>query len=341
LGIEIESNPLPPWVPMKRFVVQIVKFLAFLLAPVLVVVLGNFVIVNQNSFWKLPNNEEAVVLGHSHPECAFNDSLIPNLINLSLSAETYFYTYIKLKKLIESNDQLKTVFIEFGTNNVQKTMDTWTWGDKYISYNLPKYFSIIDRPEMKLLSGKNLKPVLSTPPQSYAREIGFNYYNLILQDNSVISNKRRYGGYLHLTQMKTDTLIKLRQSRSQRNNNRVLQVSETNMRYLKKILTLCEDNGIKVFLVRSPVHSMYTKPEAEELFNEVLVNQFPNAVLLDFKEFPLANNQFADFGHLNYKGAEIFSRWFAALISKDLLKQEDKQALINKEIKSFAQSQPQ
>ena len=323
---------------MKRFLIKLSFFSLSLIIPILLVVLGELIIKNCEKFWKIPDDKDCIVLGHSHPECAFNDSLIQNLINLSLSGEAYLYTYTKLKKLIESNKQLKTVFIEFGTNNFHESMDLWTWDNEHLNYNLPKYFAIIDKTEIRLLRNNNSKLFFSVTPRNYIKEIGYSYYNLLFNGNRVISNKRRYGGYLYLIRNKIDSLVNIDQEiiTNKNSNDIPIKTSNTNILYLNKILELCKQNKITAYLIRTPVHKMYSNQQEEEIYKCILNNEFSNSTFLDFKAFPLTDDEFGDFGHLNYKGAEIFSRWFSKLLSKGLLLTEEKQKFIDEEILQFS-----
>ncbi|MGB0177181.1 MAG: hypothetical protein ACPF9D_08440, partial [Owenweeksia sp.] len=291
--------------------------------------------LNQSEFWELPNNEKYIVLGHSHPECAYNDSLIPDFANLGSSGEAYLYSYVKLQKIIENNPQLKTVFIEYGTNNIDEVMSLWTWDDIHVSNNLPKYFAIIDKEEMGVLWENNSRSVLTIPPKTYIEEIGYNYYNSIFKENNFMSSRKRYGGYLHLVRDKTDSLIVARKppkKHSEKPKDR--KVSDINIYYLGKMLELCEQNEVQACLVRSPVHEFYSNPSKEEAYQNILRKNFPEATLLDFEKFPLENNQYGDFGHINHKGAEVFSRWFAELLNNGLLEKEDKQKFIDEAIEA-------
>ncbi|MBQ0740337.1 hypothetical protein J9332_39270, partial [Aquimarina celericrescens] len=55
---------------------------------------------------------------------------------------------------------------------------------------------------------------------------------------------------------------------------------------------------------------------------------------LDFSNFPLSNSKYGDLGHLNYKGAKIFSEWFASLLLNELLEKENKQDYIDGKMKA-------
>jgi hypothetical protein len=61
---------------------------------------------------------ENVIFGHSHPECAYNDSLIGNFKNLAQSRQSYFYSFSKIKNVHKQNPQIKNIFIEFTNNQI-------------------------------------------------------------------------------------------------------------------------------------------------------------------------------------------------------------------------------
>src|SRR5690554_8088243 len=93
-----------------------------------VLILGLIVLINASlsfierkySDFKLDEHPKYIVVGHSHPECAFNDSLIPELKNISHSGESYFYSYFKTKQVVQQNTSIEVVFIEFTNNQIVK-----------------------------------------------------------------------------------------------------------------------------------------------------------------------------------------------------------------------------
>ena len=58
----------------------------------------------------LPDEKKYVFLGHSHAQAAYNDKLIDSAFNLASSGEAYFYTYVKLNKILEDNSDKKIIF---------------------------------------------------------------------------------------------------------------------------------------------------------------------------------------------------------------------------------------
>lgn len=277
------------------------------------------------SNFKIDKNREILMIGHSHSECAFNDFLIPGLANFSQSGESYFYSYIKAKELIAQNPNINTLLIEFSNNQIDKHMGEWIWGDKYMSYRFPKYAQFMDLESLNLLIDNN--------PKCFEENIFpliKNNFKMIVKG---LDYKNEIGGYLYLKRNKTDSLVQ-DLSKKKETNNSITQVSYENLEFLQKIITYAEHQGIKVYLVRSPLHEKYTGFQNEQIFQDILNTKFSNIEFLDFSHFPLSNSEFGDLEHVNHKGATIFSNWFAGLLEKGLLEKFNKQSFINEEIKA-------
>ena len=75
---------------MKEFLKKITAIFIMFILILATGVISLQVIINSKATFKLDN--ESIILGHSQPECAFNDSLIPGFNNVSESGEPYFYT---------------------------------------------------------------------------------------------------------------------------------------------------------------------------------------------------------------------------------------------------------
>ncbi len=103
---------------------------------------------------------------------------------------------------------------------------------------------------------KKLKICFNDSTQKLHRRIGYNYYNLLFKENNVITNKSRYGGYLHLNMNKIDSLINANNFKNDTNNNENVHLPEINIHYLHKMLELCKQNEIEVYLIRSPIHEI-------------------------------------------------------------------------------------
>ncbi len=316
---------------MKNFIIKVSSFIAFLIIVLVIVSLENYAILNNAKYWELAKKPDYLVLGNSHPEYAFNDTRIPRLVNLGRSGEAYFYTYLKAKQVINNNKYLKSVFIEFGPSDINKERDDWIWAEDRIKSRFPRYSPLMDYSDFIFLWEKNSKAILNCLPSRYIEEIGYTNFSTLFIRKGFLSNTR-FGGYQHSDISKIDSLINVEVLNKRFEETEDIEISEANIKYLRKIIELCEQNNIQVFLIRSPVHAKVRS--RIQKFNGFLKSNFPNLEFLDFSNFPLEDVQYIDFGHLNSKGALIFSDWFSDLLDNKLLESSDKQIIINNGIKA-------
>ncbi len=150
---------------MRRLFCRSGSFLIISGLVIIMIIVISMGTVKYKINYKLDDQIEYVVFGHSHSESSLNDSLINNLKNLSSSAESYFYTYIKVKKILSNNPQIHTVFVEFTNNNIDIKMDEWTWGEEYLMARSPIYFPIMDKNDCEYIYSKN-PDIFLTPCQN-------------------------------------------------------------------------------------------------------------------------------------------------------------------------------
>ena len=304
---------------MKAFFKKIVIFHTIAILLLLLLVYIPILLIKNNSTFKINRNKSIVVMGHSHPQCAFNDSIISNVRNLANSGESYFYTFQKLKKVIPDNPQFKTVFIEFSNNQIDKNMDEWIWGYEKMSHFLPRYSSFINREDFNLLLKNNFKD-LSTCVSIFSKK---NLYRVI---NSDYNFKDEIGGYQWLD--KND----LKKSNIDIDYS---STSEVNLVYLRKIIDYCKANNINIYLIRSPQNKALEFLQNESLFQEIRTNNFSDLEFFDFNNFPILDEDFADLDHLNYKGARKFSIMITKLLENNFLESKNKEEIINELMKSY------
>lgn len=300
---------------MKSFIAKILVF-SLILCSILIAIL----LLNRNfANFKTNKNSPILIVGHSHSECAYNDSLINKVMNFSQSGETYFYTYFKTQKLIEQNPNIKTVFIEFSNNQITLDMNDWIWGEKYMSYRFPKYGSFMDINSYSILLNKN--------PKNFSYSTGILIKNCINNIFTGFKFQENIGGYLYLERNLEDSLVTNLHAFSK--SKKIKQeLSEYNIEYLRKTVDYLISKNKAVFLIRSPLHNMYEGYSNEEQFQQIRVSKFPDIEFLDFSQFPLSNSEFGDLEHLNHKGATKFSHWLNMLLSNGLLEKNNKQKYI-------------
>ncbi len=296
--------------------------LSYLVAlTILIFILTSFseYVVDQKASFKLNNSPKYVILGHSHPACAFNDSLIENTINLSNPGESYFYTYFKAKKLIEDNPSIEVIFIEFTNNQINESMNNWIWGEAFMNDRYPKYSPFLKFDDKMILARNNIYDFSTSISLSLKENSG----RLLTQNYSYSKN---IGGYRYLERNKTDSLIKALPNDN--SNSKEIKISERNLEYLSKTIQLCQDHNKRVVLIRSPLHHKYSGYSNEDVYQDIRKKRFGSIEYLDFANFPLNNSEFGDLEHLNHKGAARFSKRFSEWINSDFLERPNKQEII-------------
>lgn len=308
---------------MKKFLTRSGLFFFILFVFISVTIYFVNYAIDRGNYFSLDKNITSIVVGHSHPECAFDDSLIQGFKNLAQSGESYFYTYQKLKKIIDNNVQVKNVFIEFTNNQITKKMDDWTWGDAYISEKIPKYAALLQVNDFISLILHNPGALLNSMSVTLKNNLIF-----LLKRKSNYIDENDWGHYLKLNRVLIQNEFDTATSDRIKYNTSNKEVSVNNLKYLHEMVQLCRSRGINVFFIRSPLHPHYSGIVNEGLYKMILAKKFADVELLDFKNFPLNNEEYADLEHLNYLGATKFSSFFNQLIKGGLLQNDNKEKMI-------------
>lgn len=308
---------------MKKFIINFIKFILGALFIVISVVVLSVTVIKKNAIYKIPSQPKYIVVGHSHPECAFNDSLISNFKNISLSGESYFHIYQEIQPILNQNPSIKVVFIEYTNNQITKRMNGWIWDNKYMSRN-PERLAYMGYEDIKLLLCKNTTGFINL--SSLATKLSIFR---AIKNNFNFSND--VGGYLYLIRDKTDSILR-RQNDKNTIRSSTQAISEYHLNYLSKIISYCRNKDVTPILIRSPLHKSSGEYINEKEYIRILKNRFSSIGYLDFSKFPLQNSEFGDLEHLNYKGARKFSIWFNNLMDNGLLTVNDKQVYLKNEI---------
>ena len=307
---------------MKYFLIRVVAITFVFFGLVLSLTVLLTFLENRDLNFVLEGNPEYIVVGHSHPESAFNDSLIPAFKNIAQSGEAYFYNYFKTREVIKQNPSIQVVFIEYTNNQITAEMDKWTWGSKYMSYRYPLYSSFMSNADKFLLLRHNPVDYVKTISPAVEKKLG-----RILSRNLTFTDV--HGGYVFINEAKVDSLIANANPPAKQKLTQDLGLSETNLTYLSHLIGFCEDQGKRVILIRSPLHPLYKGYSNEEKYKEVLASRYPNVTYMDFSKLRFPNSEYRDFEHLNGKGSVFFSKWFAKLLEDGVLDRGNRQEYID------------
>ncbi|WHF51436.1 hypothetical protein QGN23_13570 [Chryseobacterium gotjawalense] len=248
-----------------------------------------------------PFKQESVhvlILGDSHTQCGIDDALLPHSLNLSESADTYFYSYVKLKRMFKANPQIDTLILGYADFNITDNQDRWLRSENINSFKLPIYFFLFDQDDFSDFIKINPTQLLEFSGTIFKRN--FSHLYRIFAKEKI--NKFGIGGFLALEKQMENK----EKSVNNKNINTTWKQSEIDILYLKKINDLCTTKNVKLILIATPTqnHSISGQNSKQVAFRN---SHLKEAAYIDFSGYPLKNDNFADNSHLNAKGAAHFT----------------------------------
>ena len=262
------------------------------------------------NFYKTEKNVKYIAVGNSLTECAFNDSFIKNFKNFGESGESYFYIYLKTKKLLENNPNIETVFIQFSFGQIASSSDSSIWSDVYLGWKFPKYSMGMNYYDYSILARNNPSGLLNAQSLSVLK----NYRMLSKKKRSI--NDYEWGAFVGLTNNGSDELKSLEVI--DKIDTSLAECSFVNIQYLLKTIDICNKYKVNVILLRPPVHKTYMGLTSEFTVKYILDHKLSGIKFWDYKDYPLKDSQFADEQHLNIEGAQKFSIFFNSEIKNKM-----------------------
>lgn len=267
----------------------------------------NFIYNKRVEKLTLDKNISTLICGASHLMCALDDKIIPDSINISLSAECYYYTFYSLKKILNNDNNLKYILLGLSFSSYGEFFDNQIYETEKIRYMYPKYFLILKNREKISLLKKNPIGLLKSSPyilknalitffksNKYANYPFWGYFhdNINLSDGNI---------YVAINRHYYDTDSGLLQS-----------FSALQLEYLMKIIDLCSKKNIQLYLINTPVSNEYFSKIPEKFINHYYniakkLKSNRNVKILDYHNYQIPKNCFRDADHLNSNGAKIFS----------------------------------
>lgn len=287
---------------MKLFIKNVLNF-HLLLIIIVIPIFILFILFVNNLFCKIPikSNIETVYIGDSHIENAVNDSLLINSINLASSSESFYFSYFKLKTILNNNSSVKNVYIGFSYHNLSNYYDRFIYGD-YSATLTPKYFYILS-PQQQL-------------SMLYYNKNNFTYFikSVIKIGVRKLIDKNYFpflGGFSNTFDSTNarDTSMKKRIIFQFYNNGIVNNYSELNIEYFQKIITLCKSKGVKLYAINTPIHVYYYRRiplKFKSKLQSIILDSRINYI--DLSNLKLKNEYFIPDGdHLSRLGSQAIS----------------------------------
>lgn len=252
-------------------------------------------------------NASTIIMGDSHAEGGIDEKAFNSVLNIALSAESYEYTYYKLKRFLAEGNEVENLLLSLPYHFCHKTSDNKVLLERYRSLLDSEYF-------FYKFKGLDIDGYLLIEYIScYFLPIGllfdaYEYYN-------ILHNKEEapwVGGQLYHQESHVGDKKYLKAALDRhfyKSDHKVRKISYSKPQYLKKILSLCQDQNIQLIIVTIPVWPEYQqqipreyvinlKNTVESLGNEVKYYDLNKEI----SHFQAAD--FKDYDHLNAQGAE-------------------------------------
>lgn len=297
---------------MRKF---ITKTFVFLSIPLICAVTLPFIldILNKKIGSKviLGSGKTAVLIGDSHIEAGIVDSLLPGFANQGLYSESLYFSYYKLKTILEHNPSIKNVYLGFGYHTLSEYYKEFTDG-KSSSTISSRYFYLLPTQERANVLG------------SYKNEL-FSYMRIVLKVGlqNVLSQKKTFeGGYTNAfaNTAPRKEIMEKRIRFQYYEGATTSEFYEKNIEYLEKIIELCKSNKANLTLINTPLHPYY-KTRIPEIFikkYEQLIKQ-KQLKLIDLTSIPLPDSCYIPDGdHVSRSGSVITTNYLRKQLGSDV-----------------------
>lgn len=266
----------------------------------------------QQAFNRHEGAYDAVVLGDSHAQVGVVPKELGNAANLSQLGEAYIVRYYKLRYNVRKNPgKIKTLVMPLDLHSFSPV-----WGQNFNNVSSSRYVNFLD---YMWHTG-----VTATALKSFVHYYLFPYADCtreIYRALPKVQKAKRQKDLGLLTQSLADLSVTNSQIEwlmSEHYGEEREWLSQKSLLYFNRIKALCQEHDIRVIFVRFPVSEPYVEAASQvvpieefDAMTRELVNEWPGAVLLDYRELYFDREDFfSDLNHLNAKGAIHFSRHF-------------------------------
>ncbi len=242
---------------------------------------------------------KTLIIGESHIRSGLNPEWMEDAANIAQPAENIFLTFHKLKRYIQLHPKTQAVILGIGHNTFSGFNDT-KFRDAHFAHEfMNRAYAIIPiralesvGPDWRIYTKTYIKNMLLYPRKKHDAFIG--RYHPIIQD---------------ARQQEVDIFI---QRHYYKNDTTLYPISDISIQYLDSVIYYCQEKNIELSTVYIPQQEAYVAliPEIyQEQFNTTKQHlNHLNIPLYDFHQERLDESYFANFDHLNHKGAEWLTK---------------------------------
>ncbi len=269
---------------MKKFLIRILLFWGIFIGIYSIFIIRFIYLSNKVSF-EIEPNKNILVLGDSQGQFCISDTIIGNTYNLCRWGEGYLPNYLKLKRVLNSPNQIDTLLLIFTPLKTDKNADKTDFSPETVNHTLGKYYPFFSKEEFKLFSFPYFM-------QGVLRSV--TYTDISFQ--SFGSSGMLYGNHI-------ETVI---EKQNKKTPDKTFYGNKVELKYLNKILSLCADHNIQVILFSPPMYQADKFYDTSN-FYKIYHKEYSHIPFCDMTEINFPDSCMADINHLNIHGARRIS----------------------------------
>jgi hypothetical protein len=298
-----------------------------------------FATTKWNEFYKLKNNTlDSVFLGSSHSYRAFDPVIFDkylntNSFNMGSPLQKPVESYYVLKEALKYHNLSYVVFdVYWGIFNSEKYFSTKVWNYDCMKFSLNKIeylLNVFDRSQYLSATMNTLR---------YHDSLNKLVKSYIVKNNKTskslyLSNYKGKGFIIDNTTIDPDKLDEYVDTLKE--NPLKFNWDNYQLKYLYKIINLCQSNNVKLIFVTAPMNPIYLDAINNYCYKYDVINKkvaeiakkndilYIDYNIVNKKVKIVDDSYFSDTNHLNYKGAEKITTDF----SKYFLKEKGKNSI--------------
>ena len=262
---------------------------------------------------------KTLILGSSNVYDGINPSVLSRAFNLANSSQTLEDDYRLLERYIDDMDSLQTVIVGLGyhslgamTEDNRRTYYTIYMG-LYPRWPISKYsFEVFN---LELLTKKIIKYAVSrdvTRCDSLGQRVGHTaeavkerkeFWN---KDAATLAANDRYEVYKNIDKHAYGAINTDKQDEVIKNESAI----ECNVHYLRSIIELCEEHGVKPVIVTMPVMKAYKEalPREQVALHDSVMSSLPSSTqYIDASEWAIPDDGWYNATHLTKEESGEFT----------------------------------
>lgn len=269
-----------------------------------------------------PDNPRVILAGDSHGQVGFATEFINSSVNICQSSERSIFTYYKLKKILESKNNIETVILSYSYHSLAEIRIKGSNAEMLRRYHLivdDKFYNELHE-QGRTSSNLVLRYLadIKKIPIGIANDI-VEYVEL---NRSTSPDRFSFlGGYIYdyTSIIGNESFVDRAILRHYYLEDEIKDFDISNIIYYQKISDFCMQHGVKLYLVNTPVHkAYYTKipkkfTEKVDSLGHSLSNE--KTTYVNLSQVALPDSCFGDYDHLNWYGSIIISKYLDLIIS--------------------------